>query len=186
MKRYIVSHLPMAIGYGLLIALIKGNWLPWESSELVRWLWFTIGTSIGVTLLYLDRIVYTYSYPTDLLSQQFTNLTKQKLWGQALTILDARRDEQNKLTFRSALFIAVWVPLSFFALTSTSSLFGKGVVMGIMLHILMDAWRMQRNNPVKLNERLFWQIARPVTHEEQLVFMSVVTGIFVVLSFWVG
>jgi hypothetical protein len=103
----------------------------------------------------------------------------------ALELLDDRRGEQNKLTFRSAIFMAVWVPLCFFAITSTTGLFGKGVVMGLMAHILYDAWRLQKQDPGRLNERLFWQIARLVKREEQLLFMWVVTGLFVVFSFWV-
>lgn len=184
--RYVASHLPMALIYGLLIALLKGSWLPFEVSELVSWVMFVGGVVVGVIILFLDRIVYTYSYPTDQLSQQFNWLTREKRWWEAMKLLDARREEQNKLTFRSALFMVIWVPLSFFALTSTAGLFGKGVVMGLMLHILLDGWRMQRLNPSRLNERLFWQIGRTVRAEEQLVFMYVISAIFILLSFWVS
>jgi len=80
----------------------------------------------------------------------------------------------------------VWVPLAFFALTSTSALFGKGVVMGLMFHILSDAWRLQKVEPRRLHIRLFWMIKRPVTDEERLVFMYVMTAIFGLMSFWVA
>lgn len=185
MNRYILTHLPMALIYGVFLSALKGNWLPLTIGEMARWGWFVAGTSIGVIMLFLDRVVYTYSYPTDLLSQQFAQLIKEKRWKYGLELLDARREEQNKLTFRSALFMAVWVPLSFFAITSTTALFGKGVVMGLMLHILLDAWRMQKSNPERLNERLFWQIARPIRREEQLVFMYVMTALFLIFSWWV-
>lgn len=185
MRRYIFSHLPFALLYGFFLALLKGNWLPFTGNELFRWIGFVAGTAVGVLVIYLDRIVYTYSYPMDLLSQQFSMLIKEKRWGQALSLLDVRREEQNKLTFRSALFMVIWVPLSFFAITSTASLFGKGVVMGLMLHILLDSWKMQSKMPEKLNERLFWQIARPVTREEQLVFLNVMTALFLTFSWWV-
>ena len=186
MNRYIFSHLPIAFIYGLLIALVRGNWLPFELSEIGRWVLFAVGAVIGVLILFLDRVVYTYSYPEEQLSQQFAWFAKNKKGMSGLVLLDARRDEQNKLTFRSALFMAVWVPLALFSVTSTSSLFGKGVVMGLMFHILMDAWRMQKSNPARLNERIFWQIARPVRREEQVVFLTVVTAVFVWFSFWVA
>lgn len=186
MKRYVLSHIPMAVIYGLLIALVKGNWLPFEWSTFSSWMLFVVGVVIGVLMLFLDRIVYTYSYPNEQLSQTFDYYAKQKQWMRGLNLLDSRREEQNRLTFRSALFIAVWVPLSFFAITSTSALFGKGVVMGLMLHILSDAWRLQKISPERLSERLFWQIARPITQEERLVFMTIVSIVFVLFSFWIG
>lgn len=184
MKRYVLSHLPIALWYGLLVFVLRGvHWPP--SWQILSWLWWVAGVAVGVLILFLDRLVYIYSYPQEQLSQTTIYHYRQKDYRQMLSVLDGRREEQNRLTFRSALFMVIWVPLSFFALTSTSGLFGKGVVMGLMLHILYDAWRMQKVNPKRLNERLFWQIGRAVSHEEQLVFMWVVTALFVALSFWV-
>lgn len=176
----------MALFYGLLVSLVKGDWWPLAGTEFFRWLFFVLGCVAGTLLLYLDRVVYTYSYPRDQLSQQFAWLIKEKRYTEAITLLDTRRDDQNRLTFRSALFIVIWVPLAFFALTSTTGLFGKGVVMGLMLHILVDSWRLHRSSPTRLNERLFWQIGRVVRAEEQLVFMYAITAIFGVLSLWVS
>lgn len=186
MKRYVLSHLPIALGYGLIIMAIRGSWWPFELTTIWHWLGWTTGVVVGVLILFLDRVAYTYAFPSEQLSQQFAWFVKNKKYGQGLSVLDIRRQEQERLTFRSALFIALWVPLAFFALTSTTGLFGKGVVMGLMLHILMDAWRMNKINPASLNRRLFWQIKRQFTQEERLVFLTVVTGIFVWLSFWVS
>lgn len=157
-----------------------------EGSFWVQGVMLTLGVLVGVYVLFLDRIVYAYSYPKEQLSQQFTWLWKQRKYGQALRLLDDRRSEQQKLTFRSALFMVVWVFLAFFALTSTASVFGKGVVMGLMLHVLFDAWRLQNMDSGRLNTRLFWQVGRKFSHEEQLVFLWIMTGIFVFLSTWLG
>lgn len=184
MRRYVLSHLPIGLYYALAVFVLTGGWWP-LSWHVLNYLWWVLGVLVGVVLLFLDRFVYTYSYPQEQLSQTVAHHLKEKDYKRAMEILDARREEQNKLTFRSALFMVVWAPLSFFALTSTSGLFGKGVVMGLMLHILYDAWRMQKTSPSRLNERLFWQIGRKIKHEEQLLFMWVVTGVFVVFSFWV-
>lgn len=186
MRRYLTSHLPIALAYGLLIMAIRGNWWPFEINELLRWVWWLLGTGVGVMILFLDRVAYTFAYPTEQLSQQFTWLVKRKNYVQAMELLDLRRGEQEKLTFRSALFMVVWILLAFFALTSTSAMFGKGVVMGLMLHILYDAWRLQKEDPGKLSTRLFWQIKRGFSNEEKLTFLWVMTGFFVWFSFWVG
>lgn len=180
MKRYVLSHVPMAVVYTLILFGVKSGWHnPWE------WLWFGLGVILGVLILFLDRVVYTYSYPAEQLSQHFLWYLKQKKYLTALALIDSRRMEQEKLTFRSALFMVVWGPVAFFALTSTTGLFGKGVVMGLMLHILTDSWRMLKRDPARLNVRLFWLIKREVSNEERLVFLWIMTVLFVFLSFWV-
>jgi hypothetical protein len=186
MRRYFSSHLPIALAYGLFVMAIRGNWWPFHVSELIRWILWLLGTAVGVGILFLDRVAYTYAYPGEQLSQQFSWLVKNKQYIRAIEALDSRRQEQERLTFRSVLFMALWVFLAFFALTSTSSLFGKGVVMGLMLHILYDAWRLQKADPSRLDTRLFWQIKRKFSNEEKLVFLWVITGIFGLFSFLVS
>ncbi|HBD02311.1 MAG: hypothetical protein UX38_C0003G0030 [Microgenomates group bacterium GW2011_GWC1_46_16] len=185
MKRYVLSHVPMAVVYGLLVFVVRAEWSNLEWANIFPWGGWVVGVIIGVLVLFLDRVVYTYSYPGAQISQQFAWYIQQRKYGSALSLLDVRRMEQERLTFRSALFMAIWVPLAFFALTSTGGLFGKGVVMGLMLHILMDAWRLQRTEPRRLHVRLFWLIKREILDEERLVFLWVMTGIFGLFSFWV-
>jgi hypothetical protein len=183
MKRYFVTHIPLALGYALLIFAIRSGWWRMEWASLLNWIWWVIGVVIGVLVLFADRIVYTYSYPGTQISQQFAWYVKEKQYLTALDLLDARRLEQERLTFRSALFMAIWVPLAFFALTSTPGLFGKGVVMGIMLHILADSWKLQQQDPRRLHIRLFWLIKRVITDEERLTFLIIITVFFALFSF---
>jgi len=171
----------MALAYAVGVFVLNAGW-----SNILAWLWWVPGVFVGVLILFVDRVVYTYSYPGAQISQQFSFYWKAKKYIEAINLLDIRRLEQERLAFRSALFMAVWVPLAFFALTSTPSLFGKGVVMGLMFHILSDAWRLQKVEPRRLHIRLFWMIKRPVTDEERLVFMYVMTAIFGLMSFWVA
>lgn len=185
-KRYILSHIPIAIGYSLVVFALRSGWWKFDFPSIANWIWWVLGVVTGVLVLFADRIVYTYSYPGTQISQQFAWYIKEKKYIQALDLLDMRRLEQERLTFRSALFMTIWVPLSFFALTSTSGFFGKGVVMGLMLHILNDSWRLQKTEPRRLHVRLFWLIKRTITDEERLIFLWVISAIFVVFSFWVG
>jgi len=182
MKRYILVHLPMALVYGVVVFVLNAGW----NGNILNWMMWVVGVMIGVLVLFVDRIVYTYSYPGTQIAQQFNWYIKEKKYLKAIELLDDRRLEQERLTFRSALFMVIWVPLAFFALTSTIGLFGKGVVMGLMLHILYDSWRLQKSDPRRLHVRLFWIIKREITDEERLVFMSIITGLFALFSFWVG
>lgn len=176
----------MALGYGILILLVRSGWWNFSSFDWQSWVMWIVGVVLGVLVLFADRIVYTYSYPGTQIAQQFSWYIKEKKYLSALELLDDRRLEQERLTFRSSLFMAIWVPLAFFALTSTTGLFGKGVVMGLMLHILADSWKLQKLEPRRLHVRLFWLIKREITDEERLVFLSIVTALFVVFSFWVS
>lgn len=185
MKRYVLSHIPVAVVYALLLFAVRGGWWNFELGAILTWGWWVLGVILGVLILFLDRVAYTYAYPQEQLSRQFDWYIKQKQYFTALALLDTRRLEQERLTFRSALFMTVWVPLAFFALTSTASLFGKGVVMGLMLHILYDAWRLQKSDPRRLHVRMFWLIKREVSEEERLVFLWVMTVLFGIFSLWV-
>lgn len=186
MQKYLASHLPMALIYGLLVFAIKGL-LPFVSlANYINWLGWILGVIVGVIILFADRIAYTYSYPGTQIAQQFNWYWQQKKYGSAITLLYDRRLEAERLTFRSSLFIIIWIPLAFFALTSTSGLFGKGVVMGIMLHVLLDSWRLQKADPRRLHLRLFWLIKRVITDQERLIFLYFVSSIFVIFSFWVS
>lgn len=186
MQKYVVTHLPMALAYAGVVFLVKGLLPLREIGEYLGWIGWVLGVGLGVLVLFTDRIVYSYSYPATQVAQQFGWYWQQKKYLTALNLLYDRRLEMERLTFRSSLFMVVWVPLAFFALTSTPGMFGKGVVMGLMLHILYDSWRLQRLEPRRLHLRLFWLIKREVTDEERLVFLWIMTGIFVIFSAWVG
>lgn len=186
MQKYVISHLPMALGYALIVFAIKGLFPINVLGHYVNWMGWIFGVTVGVLVLFVDRIVYTFSYPGTQIAQQFSWYWKQKQYMTALALLYDRRLEAERLTFRSSLFMALWVPLAFFATTSTPQLFGKGVVMGVMLHILYDSWRLQKTDPRRLHLRLFWLIKREVAESERLIFLWVMTGIFVLISLWVS
>lgn len=183
MGRYLRSHFAVAIIYFLVVLVVGGGWSIDLGYLMMMGLKF-LGVLVGVYLLFVDRVVYTYAYPGEQLSQHFVWYWKNKQYGNAFRLLDSRRSEQEKLTFRSVIFMAIWVPLAFFALTSTSVVFGKGVVMGLMLHILYDSWRLQRIDPEKLNRRLFWQVKQKFGREEQVAFLIVISVVFVWFSLW--
>lgn len=138
---------------------------------------------MGFGLTYIDRLIYVYwLQPEDQLSQLVRDLIKQRRWKLALKEIHQRRNEQVKLTTRSALFILAWIPLTLFAVTSTGSLFAEGLVMGLGLHVLYDLWRDQQLNPAALNKKLFWQVKREVSLEEQKKFLYFFTGAFIIMT----
>lgn len=146
--------------------------------------YFVLGGLFGWVLLKGDRIVDAFFVtPQTQLSHQIRHLTKKfqilKLWQ----LLEERKAEQKHLAFRSAIFQAAWALIALFAITSTASFFGKGVILGLGLHLLFDEWKDYRQKgSTFLRDWLFWQIKREVNLKETKIFLWTMTGIFVFLS----
>jgi len=164
------------LSYLSLVVLLRWH-LSWD---LIGWL---IGGFVGWGLVVADRLVWVYwTRPQTQLSVQIRYLINNRKFKETWQTLMARKKEQTELTFRSALFQVVWVPLAFFAITSTANLFGKALVMGLGLHLLYDEWKDFRQSPELLRSWLFWQIKRSISLEEQKSFLLIMTGAFLLLS----
>lgn len=148
-------------------------------------IYFFLGGLFGWFLLKADRLVDAFfTNPQTQLSYQIRHLVKNRQFLKLLSTLEERKLEQNRLAFRSAIFQVVWLVLAFFTLTSTSSFFGKGMILGLGFHLLFDEWKDYIYKGVSyVRDWLFWQIKRKVSIEETKVFLYVVTGCFVFLTF---
>jgi len=182
MRRLVVSHLRVLIIYLIVLTILRWEWPgTWRALFDLVGLW--IGAFIGMALLNLDQLVHVYFMrPQEQLSQQIQSLVKQKKVREAAQTLLIRRGEQYHLAFRNGVFALVFIPVLFFAITSTSSLFGKGIALGVMVHFLYDAWRDQLTRPQFLNSWLFWMVSREVSLEEQKTFLWLLTGAFGLLN----
>ena len=156
---------------------------------LARWRWdwqilgWWTGGVVGWSLLVLDRWLWVYwTRPEAQLSYRVRWLVKQKRIKEAWEEILRRKEEQDKLAFRSVLFQLAWVGLAFFAVTSTVGLFGKGVVMGVGLHLLYDEWKDYLKSAELLRDWLFWPIKRPVSLKETRAYLWLMTLSFGVLS----
>jgi hypothetical protein len=146
-------------------------------------IWLILGGVLGWLLEWLDRLVYIYwSHPGAQLSQYVRYHFGKREFKAGWQLLRRRQAELAELTFRSALFQLVWVVLAVFALTSTVSSFGKGLVMGLGLHILTDEWRDYLRDRETLKRWLFWQIKRDISEREMKVYLYVMTGVFGLLT----
>ena len=171
------------LGYFLAVA----GWFSWriiQSGNFINWrfwwpvIYWLIGGGVGYWLLTLDRLVDIYLVnPQTQLAHYIRYYIRKGKWRWALKTLKQRRHEQLQLTFRSVLFQVVWVGVALFTLTSTSSLLGKGVVMGLGFHLLLDEWEDYLSEPDFLRRWLFWQVKREVTYREQKIYLWVMVGL---------
>lgn len=163
--------------YFILVSVLRWRW----HLDLVS-LW--IGGAVGFNFVYLDRFMHILLInPQEHLSEHVHHLMRQGRYRDTLRLLADRGDEQRHLLTKSILFIAIWVPLTIFVLSSTSSMFASGMVMAIALRLLLDIAQDWHNQP-KLSAWLFWQIMRPVSRAETKVVVGIFILIFILCTIW--
>lgn len=98
-----------------------------------------MGGIIGLTLPYLDHILYVlFLRPQDLSSQRAVQMIKQRQFRQVVVFLNQTKAERSNMIFHSILFFGITIIFTFFVVSSSSNLFGKGLALGIYLHLVID------------------------------------------------
>ncbi len=150
-----------------------------------KWDWGLLGFWIGGLLGYgvevVDRLVYIYwTRPDDQLSWYGRHLMKERKWRELGKVLKSRGEEQRFLVSRSVLFMATWIVLALYLVTSSGSMLAVGAVMGCGWR-LITVVLMHSKDKEELKSVLFWQIKRKVTDRELKIvllgFSLVFTGL---------
>ena len=133
MKKEFTVHFGSLLIFFFMISLFRG----WYDDFI--YLTFWLGGILGVLLPDLDHFLYfIFLRSSELTSQRAAYLFKNKRWGSAMDLLARTKHERTYCVFHSFIFELVAIILMFLVVSSSGSLFGRGVVMGIMLHILID------------------------------------------------
>lgn len=132
MRRELFIHFAFWLSFFIFITLVKGY------TSLVYWP-FWLGGIFGTLLPDLDHIIYFYFVrPSDLSSQRFNFLAQKHEIKRMLTLLYETRGERRGLIFHSVFFQIIFLVLTFWMLSSSSSLFGRGMVLAFALHLSID------------------------------------------------
>lgn len=161
-------------GYFVLLFIIRRVWLFPEA------IWLSLGVLLGSQLIIIDQLIYVYfTYPNEPLSILIKQKIKDKKYKETWQILVSQVDKP-KSVFLSAVFQLGLMVVALFAITSTSGIFGKSLVMAISLNLLLTEW----NDWLYKKDLswLFWQVKRPVSIKEQKIFLWIMTGVFGILS----
>jgi hypothetical protein len=187
----VAAKLPSTLIY-IVYFLLTAAWFIWQmingQNLLNPTLWLPVvgwllGGFIGYWLLILDQVLdIYYAHPETQLAQYVRYYLNKGHYRWIVKVLKGRRHDQPRLTFRSAVFQVLWLGLAIFALTSTSSLLGKAVVMGLGLHLLLNEWEDYLANPETLRSWLFWQVKREVSFKEQRYFLIAMTVFFLLFT----
>lgn len=153
--------------------------------SLWEYFFFAVGVSVGWSLLWVDRLVHAfYLYPETEFNQLLRHSWQQRQYRALISALMQAGSLQEKLLMRSTLFFLVYLALTVFVLTSTGSVFGIGLMLGMGLHYTYDFWRYSRQ-PDQFQRHFWWQIRRHFTARQVQTFVWAWTFFFVILSFLV-
>lgn len=165
MRRELFIHYSFWISFFVFVSIVK------RYLALPFWP-FWLGGIVGTILPDVDHIIYFYFVsPSELTSQRFNFLAQKKEIVRSVQLLYETRSERSGLIFHSVLFQLIFAVLAFLMLTSSGSLFGKGLVLAFSLHLvidqIMDLMEMGsfdnwlKNSPIKLNfqgAKIYWTI----------------------------
>jgi hypothetical protein len=132
MKRVFFIHFAFFISVFILFSIFRG-WLNFS-----YWT-FWVGGVFGTIIPELDQILYVlFINPQELSSQRVVYLIKNRNFLGALRLLFETKAERHTLIFHSNIFLAVSGILFVWILTSSGSVLGFGLVLGIFLDLLLD------------------------------------------------
>lgn len=177
LKKEVVSHLAVSLIWLVIITLLRWQW-QWN----LIWLW--LGGAVGTFLLDIDHLIYVFwLHPEEATSQEINNLFKQKNYRAVLVKTNETHLGRFHLTFHNALFQVGFLVMVFWVLSSSNSLFGKGLVMAMLLHLLKDElWSLLKKGDEFTRRWLFWPIKREISFQEQKIFIVLMILCFLGLN----
>jgi len=132
MKREVFLHFSFWFSFFVLITLVN------RFFNLSYWS-FWLGGIIGTILPDIDHLIYIYFLqPQDLTSQRANYMLQKREWKKTLGLLYITRSERMGLIFHTVTFQLIFLVLTFWVVSSSASLFGKGLVLAFSLHLLID------------------------------------------------
>lgn len=131
MKKDIINNFVFLISYFLLITLIK------KYFSFSYWP-FWIGGVIGLFLANVDHLLYVFVFkPYELTSQRVMALIRNKRFKEALILLYDTKSERTDLIFHSFNFQIIFLILTFWLMSSSGNLFGRGLVLSFLLSMVI-------------------------------------------------
>jgi len=132
MKREISVHLVLLFLFLAIVAIFR------HFFNLDSWP-FWIGTIIGNFLPDLDHIIYLlFLEPQDLTAQRTDFLVNKREFRRAIELLYETRAERKNLIFHTILFQIIMIILTFWMMSSSASVFGKGLSLAFLIHLCVD------------------------------------------------
>lgn len=162
MRRELLVHFSFLLLLFVLITLFK-KWIPTSLEAFLFYLPFWVGGILGTILPDLDHLIYVYYLrPQDLTSQRAASLIDQRQIWNSLDLLASTRNERTGLIFHTVLFQIIFAVLAFWVISSSGSMFGRGLVLAFVLHLVIDQFvdLMKVGNLYNWFKQVGWQLTR--------------------------
>jgi len=132
MRRELFIHFAFWFSFFVLISLVK------HFLSLSYWP-FWLGGAIGTFLPDIDHLIYVlFMSPQDLTSQRVSFLWQRREYKRIIELLYETRSERRGLVFHTIFFQIIFLILTFWVMSSSASLFGKGLVLSFAFHLSVD------------------------------------------------
>lgn len=132
MKKDLVTHFTFTISYLLLSSIVK-DWFA------VQYIPFWVGGLIGTLLPDIDHLIYVYVLkPKEAASQKVATLIEERQVTKTWDLLVETGGQRKDLIFHTVFFQLIFTIFAFLIVTSSSSIFGRGLVLTFALHLLID------------------------------------------------
>jgi hypothetical protein len=143
---------------------------------------FAVGIFLGFSLLFFDRILHIFFVDPQ---SEFSQLAREQWRARNvrgfLQLMFQSSAFQEKLVTRSILFLISYAALAIFVLTSTGSVLGAGLVLGIGLHFCLDFF-IYRKDVRQFRKHFLWQIKRELSEQEISTLLWSFVTFFILLS----
>lgn len=131
MRKEVITHLSFLIAYFLFITIFR-NWFD------LFYLAFWIGGLGGILLPHIDYLLYVYVLkPKGSVTSVLDQAAESNLAGSLRNMTGPSRQRMQP-TIHNAQFQAIFLLFALFVVTSSGSLLGRGIVLGFLLHLLLD------------------------------------------------
>ena len=150
----------------------------WPFGFEIVWWWF--GGLFGLFLYNLDHVIYLlWQAPKEVTAIEFKKLLVERKIKNAFALLCQTNQERTRLVGHSVIFQLALVVVTFFAVSSTASLFGKGLVMGMFFYSLINQGQLLLKGKGLLS--WFWQVGFKISAKAEAFYFL---GLLVLLFFF--
>lgn len=173
MRKELTINIIFAAAYFLLITLLR-NWF-----GLLYWP-FWLGGLLGVFLPLVDYLINVYVVRSDgNLSEAATKLTDRSSVMKNLNQMAKTRVEHKDLIFHTAYFQIIFIIFTYWMMTSSTSLFGMGLALSFLLHLLID----QLNDFTELGTIKHWftKLAVNLSRRDEKLYL--LANVFFLIAF---
>ncbi|KKP47487.1 MAG: hypothetical protein UR39_C0004G0043 [Candidatus Woesebacteria bacterium GW2011_GWA1_33_30] len=143
MKKNLINNLIYFFSFFLLVTLVN------KLFSFSYWP-FYVGGLFGLFMPNLDHVLHIFVFkPFELTSQRVKLLINEKRYKEGFILLYDTMGERKDLIFHSVNFQIIFTILTFWVISSSSSLFGRGLVLGFYLSLVLFNLRKFLNKEVK-------------------------------------